>query len=194
MNRREFIWADLNGSSMEHLTLAENEDGYVADGLCLGRYDESPPCRVHYAIDIGPGWEMRSATFNLVSGLQSQDSLSLTVDRNGAWRNGNGEPLADLAGCHEIDLYCSPFTNSMVIRRLGLARGETAEISVAYVELPFVRIKPVRQRYTCIEPHGATGGLYRYEPLFRGNAYDLQVDPDGLVTEYPGAFRRVYAG
>jgi len=194
MSRREFIWSDLNGPGMEHLSLTQSEAGYFADGFYLGRGEETPPYRLHYEIDISPAWEMRSATLRLMSGPLPVEDISLSVDSGGTWRDANGEPLADLSGCHEIDLFCSPFTNSLVIRRLGLARGESAEITVAYVEAPAVSVKPVRQRYTCIEPLGPNGGAYRYEPLFRGNAYDLQVDSEGVVTDYPGAFRRVYAG
>ncbi len=194
MSRSEFIWSDLTGPGMEHLTLARNDDGYVADGFYLGQNDDSPPYRIHYVIDINPDWEMRSAAVDLLSESPAQERLSLSVDDSCTWRNGEDEPLAQLAGCHEIDLFCSPFTNSLVIRRLDLARGESAEISVAYVEVPLVGVRPVRQRYTCLEPLGPEGGVFRYEPLFRGSAYELQVDAEGLVTEYPGAFRRVFAG
>jgi len=193
MSRREFIWSDLSGPGMEHLTLAGSDAGYLADACYIGRCDDSPPYRLHYEIDISPEWEMRSARFRLVSGPKSVEEASFSVDRNGAWRDANGAPLPDLAGCHEVDLFCSPFTNSLVIRRLGLARNESAEISVAYVEAPQLKVTPVRQRYTCIEPLGPEGGVYRYEPLFRGSTYDLQVDADGVVTDYPGAFRRVFA-
>ncbi|UCH75892.1 MAG: putative glycolipid-binding domain-containing protein [Rhodospirillales bacterium] len=193
MSHREFIWSDLNGPGMEHLLLAESGTGYVADGVYVGRNDDSPPYRVHYAIDISSDWEMRSATFRLISSLQPTDGIELSVNENCTWHDSNGQPIADLAGCHEIDLPCSPFSNSLVIRRLGLARGESAEISVACLELPQLSVKPVRQRYTCIEPLGEDGGVYRYEPLSRGPAHDLQVDPEGLVTDYPGAFRRVFA-
>ena len=192
MSPREFIWSDLNGPGMEHLTLARDDDGYVADGLYLGRNEDSPPCRVHYVIHINPAWEMRAATVSLLSGSQSPAGVSLSVDENCAWRDANGEPLADLAGCHEIDLFCSPFTNSLAIRRLGLARGESAEISIVYLDLPDMRLRPLRQRYSCIEPFGPDGGQYRYEALFRSQTAELSVDSDGVVTDFPGSFKRVW--
>ncbi len=194
MSRLEFIWSDLTGPGMEHLTLARNDDGYVADGFYLGCGEESPPYRIHYVIHINPAWEMRSAAVELLTDVPQPERMSLSVDESCTWRDGDDEPLAQLSGCHEIDLFCTPFTNSLVIRRLGLTRGESAEISVAYVEVPLNGVRPVRQRYTCLEPLGPEGGVYRYEPLFRGSAYDLQVDAEGLVTEYPGAFRRVFTG
>jgi hypothetical protein len=67
MNAREFIWSDVNGPGMEHLSLAPTDDGYLADGLYLGRGEDMPPCRLHYVIDIDPTWEMRAATIRLLS-------------------------------------------------------------------------------------------------------------------------------
>jgi len=193
MSRREFIWSDLNGPGMEHLTLAPDDDGYVADGLYLGRNGDLPPYRLHYLIHISPAWEMRSATVNLLTGAQAPTGISLNVDENCAWRDANGEPIGDLAGCHEIDMFCSPFTNSLVIRRLGLARGESAEISIAYLELPDMRLRPLRQRYGCIEPFGPGDGQYRYEALVRNQTAELSVDSDGVVIDFSGSFKRVWA-
>jgi hypothetical protein len=192
MNAREFIWSDVNGPGMEHLSLAPTDDGYLADGLYLGRGEDMPPCRLHYVIDIDPTWEMRAATIRLLSGPQAPTELSLSVDDDCAWRDASGTPLANLAGCREIDLFCSPFTNSLAIRRLGLAPGESAEISIAYLDLTDMRLRPLRQRYGCIEPFGPDGGRYRYEALFRSHTAELSVDPDGIVIDFPGSFKRVW--
>jgi hypothetical protein len=49
-------------------------------------------------------------------------------------------------------------------------------------------IRPARQRYTCLEA-GDDGAVFRYESgEFRR---DLRMDPDGLVVDYPGFWRRV---
>jgi hypothetical protein len=39
---------------------------------------------------------------------------------------------------------------------------------------------------------GYRGSLYRFLNLDGGFTADLQVDPDGLVLDYPGLFRRVH--
>ena len=192
MTTRELIWSDLNGPGMEHLKLVREDDGYVADGMYVGRNENSPPYRVHYVIHIGPAWQMRTATVHLLGGPDAPAGLSLSVDENGAWQDSAGEPLAELSGCHEVDLFCTPFTNTLAIRRLGLAPGESAEISVAYVELPDMRVRPVRQRYHCIAPFGPEGGRYGYEALFRNDSVELSVDSDGVVVDYPGSFQRVW--
>ena len=42
--------------------------------------------------------------------------------------------MAYLVGCEYVDISETPFTNTLVIRRLGLTPGESADISVAYFD------------------------------------------------------------
>lgn len=196
MTAQHVIWADLgDGPGIEHLKLTRDEDGYLADGMYVGRNNDTTPYRLHYVIRIDLAWQMQSAKLNLMDGPDGSTELSLSVDENCDWWNGAGESLSALAGCHEIDIYATPFTNSLPIRRLGLAAGESAEISVSYIDAPNLEPRPVRQRYHCIRPCDPDNGLYRYEALFRaGSSVEIEVDSDGLVIDYPGAFNRVWAG
>jgi hypothetical protein len=194
MTARHVIWTDLGGPGLEHLKLTRDEDGYVADGMYVGRNDETAPYRLHYEIRIAPDWQMKSLLLKLMDGPDGTGELFLEVDQSSNWRNGAGEPLPALEGCHEVDIFATPFTNTLPIRRLGLAAGESAEISVAYIDAPGLEPRPVRQRYQCIRPIDATTGLYGYEALFRtGTAVEIEVDADGLVIDYPNNFRRVWS-
>lgn len=196
MTAQHVIWSDLgDGPGMEHLKLTRDEEGYLADGIYVGRNNDTTPYRLHYLIRIDPNWQMVSARLHLIDGPDGSNDLSLTVDENCNWRNEAGESLPSLAGCHEIDIYATPFTNTLPIRRLGLAAGESAEISVGYIDAPNLEPRPVRQRYHCVRPFGPDTGTYRYEALFRaGSAVEIEVDSDGLVIDYPGCFNRVWAG
>ena len=194
MIARHVIWQDLGGPGMEHLELNRDDKGYLADGLYVGRHDETGPYRLHYEIRIDPAWRMRSVVMRLMNRPDGQDELSLTVDENCNWRNAAGEPAAALLGCHEVDIFATPFTNTLPIRRLGLTAGESAEISVAHFYAPGLEARPVRQRYTCLRPFGPESGLYRYEALFdAASAVEIEVDSDGLVIDYPGSFKRAWA-
>lgn len=195
MTARDIIWTGLDGAGLEHLRLTRDDEGLLADGMFVGRSDDLAPFRLHYLLRLTGAWELRAATLRLLTGeCDGPLEMSFTVDTTGGWRDIDDAPAAELGGCHEIDFYTSAFTKSLPVRRLALTPGESAEISVAYVEVPLMRIRPVRQRYTCIEPMGADGGLYRYEPLFHGNAHDLRVDSEGLVVDYPGVFSRAWTG
>jgi hypothetical protein len=89
-----------------------------------------------------------------------------------------------------VDIAVTPFTNTLPIRRLGLAATESAELSVAYFKRTELQAWPDPQRYTCLEKSDE-GGLYRYLSLDGGFTADLPVDGDGLVVDYPGLFKRI---
>ena len=195
MTTRHAIWTDLGGPGMEHLKLTSDGEGYLADGMYVGRNDGTTPYRLHYEIRIDPTWQMRSLALRLMDGPDGSDEIMLTVDEKCNWRNGAGDSIPSLEGCHEVDIFASPFTNTLPIRRLGLMAGESAEISVAYIDAPGLEPRPVRQRYQCIRPFGTDNGLYGYEALFRaGSAVEIEVDSDGLVIDYPGSFKAVWVG
>ena len=115
--------------------------------------------------------------------------VELLSDGEGHWTTADGSALNHLRGCEYVDVAETPFTNTLPIRRLGLARGESAEIAVAYLDGAELQPWPEPQRYACLEK-GDGGGLYRFESLDGGFTADLPVDSDGLVVDYPGLFRR----
>ena len=98
--------------------------------------------------------------------------------------------MPELQGCIDADISVTPFTNTLPIRRLGLAPEESAELYVAYVVGTRLQAWPEPQRYTCLEKSDR-GGLYRFLSLDGEFTADLPVDADGLVLDYPGLFRRV---
>src|SRR3989442_276922 len=95
--------------------------------------------------------------------------------------------LFGLDGALDVDLTATPFTNTLPIRRLGLAAGRTAEILTVYVRVPELSVEADRQRYTCLEPMRR----YRFESVDGDFTRDLEEDAHGLVVVYPGLFRRV---
>ena len=193
MTARHVIWTDLDGPGMEHMKLSRNGEGYLANGMYVGRNGSAEPYRLQYEIRIDSSWQMRSLALHLLDGPNGAGEIALTVDENCNWRDGAGDSLPALGGCHEVDIFATPFTNSLPIRRLGLEAGESAEISVAYIDAPGLEPRPVRQRYHCIQPFGADSGLYRYEALFRtGSVVEIGVDSEGLVIDYSNGFRRVW--
>ncbi len=195
MIAREVIWSYPTGPGMEHMRLSREDAGYLADGLYVGCDENGAPYRLRYIVEIDGNWGMRSVKATLLLGETNGSSeIVLTVDESGAWRDADGGIVADLNGCHEADICATPFTNTLPIRRLNLSADESAEISVAYIQVPDLRVQPVRQRYTCIRPFGPAGGQYRYEALFSTLSGDLSVDADGLVIDYSGHFERVWDG
>lgn len=187
MMERIAIWQPWHDIGLEHLRLVESDNAAIADSLVI-QVIEGRPVRLRYQIRVDSGWRVREADIDLWA--PDLRRLKLRSDGAGRWTDARGGPLDDLRGCVDIDISATPFTNTLPIRRVGLEPGEDEEILVAYIRVPELTVKPVKQRYTCLE-RGSDGCLYRYEGLDTGFVTNLPVDPDGLVVDYPGVFRRL---
>jgi hypothetical protein len=108
-----------------------------------------------------------------------------------AWSVDEG-PRPDLDGAIDVDLAGCPLTNVMPIRRLQLVTtAGSANLLMAFVELPDLRVVADRQRYTHVRTLPDGGAIVRYESGdFRS---DLTVDRDGAVVDYPRLGRRLTA-
>lgn len=175
-------WRDWAGTGIEHLVLTADPDGIVAESALLGTTDVGSVYAMRYRIRCDPSWQVRELGISLVGDARR---FELVSDGAGAWRNDAGVPMPELAGAIDVDLPVTPFTNTLPIRRLGLAVGASAEITVAYVGFPDLAVTTEPQRYTRIAEH-----RYRFESLDGNFVRDIEVDEYGLVVTYPGLFRR----
>jgi uncharacterized protein len=179
-------WRPCAGEGLEHLSLAVAADGIAAESVLIATAGDGTRFAAGYRIACDAAWRTRRVEVALTG---AGAALALEGDGAGRWTDAaTGRHLPALDGAVDVDLAASPFTNTLPIRRLGLARGASAEIATAYVAFPDLAVTSDPQRYTCLEP----GRLYRYESLDGGGfARDIEVDPDGLVLAYPGLFQRV---
>jgi hypothetical protein len=85
----------------------------------------------------------------------------------------------------DVDLYASPFFNSLPVLRDGLHEGgEARAYTMAFVRVPELSVDRSAQRYVPLER-----GVVRY----RSGTFtaDLEFDEDGFVVRYPGLAERV---
>ncbi len=181
------MWTRLQKTGLEQLHLIENGDEIIADGFVLG-IEQAKPFRFWYQIHLDKEWMVRECVLRIVEG-QGQ-TLQLFTDGQGHWTDGKGIACSELNGCLYIDIACTPFTNTLPIRRLKLAPGEKADFPVAYISVPDLNVRLVRQRYTCVS-QTFDSAVYRYEGLEGGKIFDITVDAQGLVMDYPGLWKRV---
>ncbi len=172
---------------MEHLHLTESADAFVAEGVVLG-VASGAPFHLAYDLRLDGDWRVQACQAR-IKGAASQE-LVLIADGMGHWADATGAGLPALDGCLDVDIMVTPFTNTLPIRRQALAPGESAEILVAYISVPDLTVRPMRQRYTFLARTDA-GGTWRYEGLESGFRADVTVDGDGLVVDYPPIWRRV---
>ncbi len=169
-------WTTWDGEHVETVTIRWENEGFTVAGH-VGRE------RVEYVLRLSPTWQVRQ--FILFRDLEEPD-LWLATDGHGRWGEMNGAHRTELDGCYDIDLACTPFTNTLPIRRLPLHEGDAAELPVVYVDPETLEVRPVNQRYTRLTAH-----TWRYENVDSGYTTEFEVDEHGLVVDYPTEFRRV---
>jgi hypothetical protein len=173
-------WSGWDGAGHEVLTVGWESGGWTADGVVSGTVAHSG---IHYVVRVDQDWHLRQF---LLFRDDPEPDLWLGVDPAGRWGEMNGAHRPELDGCTDVDLSCTPFTNTLPIRRLQfLAEGDAVELVVARVDHETLGIVPERQRYTRL---GALRWRYEDESGFTA---ELEVDADGLVLDYPGLFRRL---
>ena len=176
------VWKGWNGESREYLTLSERGGSIFAESLIISD-GGGRPFAARYAIECDSDWRVRSVSVDLIG---EGRSIRLSRDDDGRWHDGSKE-LPGLKGAIDVDIFPTPFTNKIPIRRLGLGAGQSADIAAAYITLPEMSVISDPQRYTCIEPFKA----YRFESLDSDFKCDVEVGEYGFVVSYPGLFRRV---
>ncbi|GAA0731647.1 putative glycolipid-binding domain-containing protein [Dactylosporangium roseum] len=191
---RAFAWQRTDTTGGEFATL-DDRRGLHAKGVAFAADNSLYMCR--YELHTDESW----ATTRLEVTAEGAGWLrSLRMERAaGRWRVTTGEqgdleralPSAPFAGIEEpdrlhqvldVDLYNSPLTNTLPVRRLGLHRaapGTRVTIEAAWVLLPSLAVLPVDQTYEVLE-----GRRVRYSSENFTAVIDL--DEGGYVTEYPG--------
>ena len=176
----------------------------IDGGLGLVRLDGGDPIRVEghevavdggetwavtFRVELDRGWRTRVAQVAVVDEA-SERKLLLEADGEGNWLRDR-VPSPELQGCLDVDIAATPFTNTFVIRRLGLSVGQTAEIRAAWVGVPHLEVEALEQIYVRLQPRG---GLDRYEYRAGASAqgWIIEVDQDGVAMDYQGFARRIH--
>ena len=182
---RAVLWRRIDGAGAEYCALTGSGGGWTLEGA-VAQAIEGLPASVLYRVECDSDWRTRRVIVRLRS-EEPERSLELLADGNGGWRlDGRGLPM--LEGCLDVDLSATPATNSLPVRRLGLAPGEAARLSAAWVRFPSLSVEPLEQTYTRLDER-----LYRYESRKHGEEFAavLEVDDLGLVVTYEGGWERV---
>jgi hypothetical protein len=169
------LWHCALLSSSEYASLRQDEDGFHLRGMVVLALDDRP-CLIDYQVVADSGWVPSSAVATVTTPQRVQ-KRRLESDGAGGWTL-NGDRAPGLDGCSDLDLGWTPATNTIPIRRLGLAVGETATISAAWIRFPELDVVKNDQTYERLAPD-----RWRY----RSGEYDFElvIDPSsGLVLAY----------
>ena len=189
MATTDVLWAAWEGRGFEHLALSVEPGAVCADSLIIAVDDDGRPYRARYVVDCDASWKLTRARVEVIE--QPARLLDVRMDNRGRWMDAATGAVLALDGCVDIDIYPSPFTNTLPIRRLtDVVVGRPVAIDVAWVVLPELTIQSARQEYTLLE-RGVAGARWRFRSLASNFVAELDVDRNGVVLDYPGIARRV---
>jgi uncharacterized protein len=184
MTTRRVAWRRSHGVEADELcTLTVRDNGLSLVGTVLGA-EEGRPVRVEYRVLADRAGLTTAAHVRDLRGFETR-TIALERDAKERW-TVDGAAKRALKGCTDIDLGCSPSTNTLPIRRLRLGIGASHTIQAAWVRFPELVVVKAAQTYTRLDEF-----TYRYASgTFEA---ELTVDDDGLVTAYAEWRRTGYA-
>jgi hypothetical protein len=158
----------------EHCTLTQRDTGLSLVGTVLGAED-GVPVRIEYRVLTDASGMTTAAHVRDLRGFE-QRTLTLERDAKGNW-TVDGAKVRALKGATDVDLGCSPSTNTLPIRRLRIGVGASKTIKAAWVRFPQLAVVKADQTYTRLDEF-----TYRYA----GGDFEaeLTVDDEDLVAAY----------
>ena len=173
MTTRRVAWRRSDDVQVdEHCALTLRDSGLSLVGTVLGA-EGGVPVRIEYRVMANGAGMTTAVHVRDQRGFEAR-TITLARDAKGGWTvDGTAAPA--LRRCTDVDLGCSPSTNTLPIRRLRLGIGASHTIQAAWVRFPELTVVKAAQTYTRLDEF-----TYRYAS---GDfEAELTVDDDGLVT------------
>lgn len=176
-------WQAHGWTGLEHLHFKVEPDRISIESMVMGDREDMN-FALSYRLSLDRRWTVREAHLRVVGQPQG---LHLYADGRGYWHDGMGAAYPGLDGCFDIDIAVTPFTSGLPMRRLGLKPNEAKDIRVVFISIPDLTPMTIEQRFRCLEPDRR----YRFQALGGDGSYEVELDEDGIVRDYPGAFTRL---
>src|SRR5882757_1444910 len=198
---RFLVWSGVEEWLTGAAEVELGDVGLSATGMQLGA--EPAPFRVDYRLEAPDRWVTKELELTATAEAWSR-RLLLRHDASGGWRaevSDEGDvpdgpwdgELPDLSEARDIDIENSPLTNTMPILREGFRAGGSGDFVMAFVRTPSLRVEASPQRYEHVRTT-ENGSVVRYISRDGDFTADLELDPDGLLVNYPRLARRVEPG
>lgn len=176
MQIKEVVWESLKGFGIEHLVLRTTAQNIFADSLLIYPNEEGTLQRLRYNITMDDSYSVLNFYVH---------SLTDTTKKIG---------VPDLIDTLFVDIFPSPYTNTLPIQWMKTQMLQVYENEVTWVDALNFKCKKANQRYTELKVY-KDHSIYRFESLDKDTkevhfSADLSVDNEGLVLEYPGYFKR----
>ncbi len=173
---RSVRWQGLEVETVEHYDITTHAAGRHVRGAIV-----APAYGLFYALELDDTLAVRSAVIERTDGK----TLALHADGSGNWTDENTTPCPDLTGCIDIDIWPTPLTNSLPIWRSRWVQGEPQRFTMAWIDGNEMTVRRNDQFYTRLDSR-----RFRFQNT-DGFEQVLELDDDGLVTDYPTLFKRL---
>ncbi len=194
---RALLWTRTDTAGAEHVTF-DDRRGLTARGVQVAADPVPYACRYDLYTDDGwatarleataegAGWsrtvrlERAAGRWRVTTAEQGDLDAALRAAGRAAAPLPGIEDADSLADAYDVDIYASPLTNTLPIRRLGMV---DFTITAAWVLLPSLAVVASEQAYTVVGDNRV-----RYASgSFRA---DLDLDEHQFVVRYPGLAQR----
>jgi uncharacterized protein len=177
------LWAWPGRPALERFALHQDRQGWRLAGTILAA-GQPGPVEARYEVACDGQWRTREVRVHLDEAGAARSVHLRVVD--GRWQE-NGREHEAVRGCLDADLNWSPSTNTLPIRRLGLAVGQgSGPLTAAWLRFPQLTLEPLPQEYRRLAER-----RYRYTSAGGAFTAELEVDEHGLVVDYGDVWRRV---
>lgn len=181
----ELMWRSLEAPGFEHVRIDDSHPGWDVYDSMIVREEGGQVRRGGYTLIVDKEWRTLELRIMVEQEPGSMAALHLIANGTGRWVDAEERPIPELDGCIDVDIQWSPLTNTLPVRRLNLRPDADQAIQAAYIELPTLNVRPVRQQYTRVDDR-----TVRYASETRDFVRDIELDDDGFVIEYPNLFAR----
>lgn len=170
-------WRRLDLPGRDHAGLISTNEGRQLSGAAHFE-DIDGLVAITYLVTLKSDWTTESAALRVMAAGRRR-RVRVVADAGRNWQV-QGQPMAAVSGCIDLDLAFTPATNLISIRRLALEVGASAEVTAAWFDFRANTLAPLRQIYRRI-----SADRYAYTCPDIDFASTLRVDAIGFVRDYP---------
>lgn len=183
MSKQIMFWEKQQTTGSEYLELSYQNQTIQVESTVLFLENDVPQ-RVIYRILLNKNWVVKHL---YIMNHTLGKTLSLSTAGDGRWFNDDGDEIHILNGALDVDISCTPFTNSLPINRLKWTPDEPKLFEMVYISAQDLSVNKVKQMYT-LKHHQEDNRTFHY----RSATFEspVIVDKNGFVLEYPELFVR----
>jgi uncharacterized protein len=181
MLKETIIWKGIAEQTIEKCQIIQEAGQCIITSEITGRIS-GIDLILTYQIILDENWNIKSFAVNNNS-RNKPFYFGAVQYETGKWKNKTGEVLNAYEHCIDIDIFPTPFTNSLPLKRQPLNVGEEQEYVMIWIDLVEGQIRRDRQQYKRI-----TNAIYRFTSLDTNFTADIEFTNDAIVKFYPELF------